>query len=187
MSTSETVEFEVDACPCGQGKIIKYVTTQDNPWSKADIGYGIGCTKCAIEWRFEYHRSSGLVNRASEIPYIEASREEDATSKALQALIDPVVDAYFASRLPRPMTHELREMQALGISRQNIKDYRQARKQGRKHSELTCALKNLDWLAKLMANKGNMDRFGSLRSEYERTRSAASEARDRIVRYKHET
>lgn len=187
MSTSETVDFEVDACPCGEGKIIKYVTTQDNPWSRAHISYGIGCPKCASEWRMEYHRSSGFVNRASEKPYLDASKEEEAASKALHELVDPVVDAYFASRLPRPMTHELREMQGLGISRLNIEQYRQERRRDRKHSELTFALKNLDWLAKLIAKDGNSERFDSLRTDYERTRTAASDARDRVVRFNHKT
>jgi hypothetical protein len=46
MSTSETDEYKIGKCPCGNGDIIKSVTTQDNPWSGADIYYRVDCDKC---------------------------------------------------------------------------------------------------------------------------------------------
>jgi hypothetical protein len=41
MSTSETTHSAIGNCPCGNGKIIESYTTQDNPWSSADIGFSI--------------------------------------------------------------------------------------------------------------------------------------------------
>jgi hypothetical protein len=45
MSTSETVDFELGPCPSGGGNIIQSITTQDNPWSSAQVSYSIDCVR----------------------------------------------------------------------------------------------------------------------------------------------
>ncbi|RWI57170.1 MAG: hypothetical protein EOR16_16510 [Mesorhizobium sp.] len=118
MSTSETTEFPVANCPCGKGRILKYVTTQDNPWSSADVSYGVDCSQCAREWEITSHGT--LTNRESERPYNEAYRAGREIATELHSLVDGLVDQYFEDFGAKTMTAELREMQRLGISKMNI-------------------------------------------------------------------
>jgi|SRR5579863_855329 len=105
MSTSETVDFVLGPCPCGAGKLVQNITTQDNPWSSADVGYSIACPSCSQAWRIE---GRGIVNVKSEAPYNAVYREERAKYAALSELCDPLVDSYFqtfaAKTKKRPST-----------------------------------------------------------------------------------
>jgi hypothetical protein len=54
MSTTDIGIVEEGPCPCGKGHIAKQVTTQDNPWSTADVCYSIECADCSGAWRLEH-------------------------------------------------------------------------------------------------------------------------------------
>src|SRR5689334_8093734 len=54
MSTSETVSFKACDCPCGAGEVTRHVTTQDNPWSSADIHLTLDCPVCAQAWQLRF-------------------------------------------------------------------------------------------------------------------------------------
>jgi hypothetical protein len=180
MSTSETVDLEIAACPCGAGKIIKYITTQDNPWSSADISYGIGCRKCAGEWRIATY--GGMINIESERPYREAYATENALSAQIHEIVDPLVNAHFTRLALRAMTAELREMHRLGIARINIDQYRKERRRGRSYADLTHALNNLEWLSRLVSEAGKGEGFAELRSAYEDAKRRSTATQSQIIR-----
>ncbi|TKD45608.1 MAG: hypothetical protein E5W98_12995 [Mesorhizobium sp.] len=180
MSTSETTDFPVADCPCGKGKILKFITTQDNPWSSAYISYGISCSRCSSEWEVSSYGT--LTNRESEKPHKEAYRAEREISGRLHAIIDGLVDQYFANFAAKTMAAELREMQRLGISRLNIDQFRKAKREGRTPSENAYALKNLDWLSRLAKTAGKETEFQMLRGQYEEASRKTKETSGNIIR-----
>lgn len=180
MSTSETSEFPVDSCPCGRGKIIKYITTQDNPWSSADISYGIDCTRCAQEWGITTYGT--LTNLESERPYQEACRLEREVATQLHSLVDGLVDEYFKNFNAKTMTAELREMQRLGISTMGIVQFRKAVREGRKPSERAYSLRNLDWLSDLAGAVGQDVAFHRLRARYDEVVARTAATAKGVVR-----
>lgn len=180
MSTSETTDFPIGECPCGNGKILKYVTTQDNPWSSADISYGIDCPRCAGEWAITSYGT--LTNRESERPYNEAYRAEREIAAELHSLVDGLVDQYFQNFGAKTMAAELREMQRLGISTMNIDQFRKATRAGRRPSERAYALKNLDWLSGLAKAAGKESVFRQLRARHEGAVARTVEAGKAVIR-----
>jgi hypothetical protein len=180
MSTSETVDFPVGDCPCGNGKILKYVTTQDNPWSSADISYEIHCSRCVSEWQITNYGL--LTNRESERPHNEAYQAEQATARDLHSLVDDLVDQYFQDFGAKTMTGELREMQRLGISTMNIAQFRQAVRAGRRPSERAYALRNIDWLSSLAKAAGKESAFWELRVRQDEAREKTAETAKAVIR-----
>lgn len=180
MSTSETSDFSVGPCPCGGRTIRKYVTTQDNPWSSADISYGIDCSRCAREWDITNYGS--LTNRNSERPHQEAYRAERQIAAELHSLIDDLVDRYFQNFGATTMTAELREMQRLGISTMNITQFRKAVHDGQRPSERSYALRNLDWLSSLANAAGKDTVFAQLRKRYDEAREKTAETAKAVIR-----
>jgi hypothetical protein len=180
MSTSETTDFPVGECPCGNGKILNYVTTQDNPWSSADISYGIDCSRCAREWEITSYGT--LTNRESERPYNEAYRVEREIATELHSLVDCLVDQYFQNLGAKTMIAELREMQRLGISSMNIAQFRKAVRAGRKPSERAYALRNLEWLSGLARAAGKEPAFQHLRARYDDAVARTAEIAKAVVR-----
>jgi len=180
VSTSETTEFPVGECPCGNGRILKYVTTQDNPWSSADISYGIDCARCAGEWEITSY--GALTNNESERPYKDAYRAERAIAGKFHSLVDGLVDEYFRKFNAKTMTAELREMQRLGISTMNIAQFRKAVRDGRRPSERAYALKNLEWLSGLATAAGQELAFQQLRTRYDQAAARTAEMAKEVVR-----
>lgn len=180
MSTSETTEFPAADCPCGKGKILKYVTTQDNPWSSADVSYGIDCSRCAGEWEITSYGT--LTNRESERPHKEAYRAEREIATERHSLVDGLVDQYFQNFGAKTMIAELREMQRLGISKMNIVQFRKAVRDGRKPSERAHALKNLDWLSDLASAAGKASTFRQLRARYDNAIERTADAAKAVIR-----
>ena len=179
MSTSETVEFAVGPCPCGSGAIVKSVTTQDNPWSSADISYGINCPKCAGAWDIT---SGTLTNRESARPHQEAYRAERQASAELHVIVDELVDRYFEDFGAKTMTAELREMQRLGISTMNIAQFRKAVHEGRRPLERSYALKNPDWLFSVAKEAEKEEAFVQLRDKYNDARARTADTAKAVIR-----
>lgn len=180
MSTSETTDFSVGPCPCGGGTIRKYVITQDNPWSSADISYGIECSRCAGEWEITSYGT--LTNRDSEKPHKEAYRAERQIAAELHSLVDGLVDQYFQNFGATTLTAELREMQRLGISTMNIVQFRKAAREGRRPSERSYALRNLDWLSSLAKAADKDSTFVQLHKSYDEARARTAETAKAVVR-----
>ncbi|RWB78332.1 MAG: hypothetical protein EOQ50_00475 [Mesorhizobium sp.] len=180
MSTSETVDIALGPCPCSQGKLFKYVTSQDNPWSSVQISYGTDCQRCSNEWSFSSYGT--MTNNASEQSYKEAYEAELEISTRLLAIVDDLVDAHFADYATKPATVELREMHRLGIAKLNIEHLRKARRAGRKPSETVSALNNLDWLYTVARRAGREPEFIGLRKAYEDARAETKRRSEKIVR-----
>ncbi|QOL80526.1 hypothetical protein [Pseudooceanicola spongiae] len=166
MSTSETVDFPICSCPCGNGKIIKSVTTQDNPWSSADIDYYIGCNDCSKVWQIEYQ---SLVSREEATAAKKAANDYWSSRENLLSLINPLADNYF-ERLSAPsMAAEHREMCRLGISSSDIRNYRRLRNSGQSFSSICDPLRNAGWVKELISGS-------ELHVEYEALFAAMNDA-----------
>jgi hypothetical protein len=127
MSTSETVEFPVGACPCGQGRIVRSVTSQDNPWSSADIFHYIDCRQCAGIWRMENER---FLDTRTEADYNTATQHERLCREKLHELIEAHVNRYFADFGAETIKAEHAEMIRLGITSQNYRSTSKAKTKG---------------------------------------------------------
>ncbi|ERS88438.1 hypothetical protein Q672_10520 [Marinobacter sp. EVN1] len=177
MSTSETTEHNVGLCPCGAGDIIKSITTQDNPWSGADISVRINCSKCSSEWRVLY---DSLILRSSEQEASRAGQNVAEIEKQLIAAIEPLFDKYFAG--VKTKKAELAELQRLAISQDNYRGYLEAR---RKHSSIAqcCSpLWNTEWLRGIAEESGCLDDLDALLSDLREAKEAHEHALASIVR-----
>ena len=179
MSTSETVDFEIGACPCGKGQIIRSVTTQDNPWSSADIGYSIGCEACRREWHIEH---GSLVKAASEAPYKVARAAESARHQELDATINPLVDSYFLSFAAKTKKAEHAEMVRLGISCGDYRDYLKRRREGKTYSLCCYGLRNLMWLQSIADRAGVRGKFDACIQRLDEAKQALEATSREIIR-----
>lgn len=179
MSTSETDEFELGACPCGAGKIIKSVTTQDNPWSGADISYWIRCPACSVEWRIE---SGSLVKVASERPYEAAIKVASRAHDAVKLIADRLVAGYFATFGAKTKKAEHAEAVRLGIFKHDYRSYLRSRANAATPAGACHALANTAWVKKLANGAGTLGEFETALAEQQRTRQLVDEAGRKIVR-----
>ena len=170
MSTSETVDFELGPCPCGAGKLIQSITTQDNPWSSADVGYLIDCPSCSHGWRIDGRR---LVNVKSEAPSKAASCEERARYAALRQLCDPLIDAYFLAFAAKTKKAEHAEMWRLGIYSGSYRNFLASKREKKLCSEIAYGLGKYDWLANQAIQAG-------IGSEFERRLRELEDAKKQL-------
>jgi hypothetical protein len=179
MSTSETVELPAGPCPCGAGHIMKSVTTQDNPWSGADIHYYVGCPKCSSKWMIEHEQ---LVDRATSLVYKNHKRESDKYWSQLRDLITPLVDKYFDAFAASTKKAELAEMQRLGIASMAYPAFLKEKKEGRTPSQMSYALRNMKWVRELVQGSEVEIQFNCLYDSYKAANDLASAASHKVVR-----
>lgn len=168
-------------CPCGHGEIVKHVTTQDNPWSSADIAYSIDCAKCSAEWRLEYEH---LVLRSSEVGYKASGQHLDESFKPLHKLVNTLVADYFASFAAKSKKAELAEMARLGICDAKYPAYLRYRREGKSPADICYGLKNIPWLMSLAEMHGLKDSLELLISNNEKAKVKCNEAYSKIIRRK---
>ena len=178
MSTSETVEFDLCPCPCGSGRIVKSITTQDNPWSTADVHQYINCARCSTEWRLEHNR---LTLISSETDYRAAQRNEHFCREQLYALVVPLVDEYFRTFAAKTKKAEHEEMTRLGIFNGNYRDFLQ-RKRQQSGGQICNAFGNLEWLSGLAHAASLGKDFEQAHLAYQRAKAGTSAAANTIVR-----
>lgn len=179
MSTSETVDFELGNCPCGSGKVIKSVTTQDNPWSTADISFSIACATCNRDW---YVQHGKLVQRSSEIAYNAASQEEQTQREPLSQLTSRLVDAYFERFAAKTKKAEHAEMVRLGINADNYRSFLRRKANAKSYSDLCYGLRNMEWLTDLAIQEGVEEKLAHLLKAHAAAKRRTSEAYAQIVR-----
>jgi hypothetical protein len=179
MSTSETVNFDIGNCPCGKGKIVKSVTTQDNPWSSADIRFSIECLSCDREWRIQ---NECLVNKRSEVPYAAAQQEERLKYDALRQFIDPLVDLYFLRFAAKTKKAEHAEMLRLGITTDSYQGFLKEKAKSKPYSEICFALRNREWLCDLARQSSLLETLTCVVSEYDDAKRRTSDAYGHIIR-----
>lgn len=179
MSTSETVDFELGPCPCGAGKLVQSITTQDNPWSSADVGYSIDCPSCSLGWRIDGRR---LVNVKSEALYNAASCEERARYAALRQLCDPLIDSYFLAFTAKTKKAEHAEMVRLGIYSGSYRNFLASKRERKPCSEIAYGLRNYDWLSNQARKAGIGFEFERRLSELKDAKKQSSDAYKTIIR-----
>lgn len=163
MSTSETTEQNIGTCPCGAGHIVQEVTTQDNPWSTADISYSVSCAECSILWSAGRSTLSSIPDEAERSRLYGAARD---LSEKIDALVADEVNAYFGDPRFKNMAQEQREMSRLGLLPRDIRNYRKGRNAGRKFSDLCRPINNPKWLRELVKPCGKADELDVLISKH---------------------
>lgn len=179
MSTSETDIFTIGPCPCGAGTIAKHVTTQDNPWSGADIHFSIECKSCAAQWRLEHGH---LVLRSSDAEYLAARKNEENAYKPLRILVDSLVEEYLSKFAAKSKKAELAEMTRLGITSLSYAQYRKHRSEGKTPAQACYGLRNPTWLTALAAEQSLDEKLSKLLSAYKAAQQATKNAATKIVR-----
>jgi hypothetical protein len=147
VSTSETTEHIIGTCPCGAGHIVQEVTTQDNPWSSADISYSVSCKECRKLW------SAGRSTLTSIPDQVERDRAYAVVrdiSDEIDALVADEVNDYFDNPRFKNMAQEQREMVRLNLMPRDIRNYRNGRNAGVSYADLCRPLNNPKWLRKLL-------------------------------------
>lgn len=178
MSTSETVTFDLGACPCGAGRINRHVTTQDNPWSTTDISIIVECGRCRTEWRID---GSFLVLRGSETAQREVKSKEAQVYRQLRALTEDLVDRYFERFGAKNKKAELAEMERLGISNLSYRRYLEYRKSGRSPGQAACGLRNKEWLLSQAQEPQSHDQLMCLIAQHEHVLRKTAEAAKEVV------
>lgn len=179
VSTSETTTFNRGPCPCGQGHIAQHVTTQDNPWSTADIAYSIDCPRCALEWRLD---GQTLVLRSSEAGHAAAAKVEAATSKPLHALVQQIVSHHFASFTAPNKKAEHAELVRLGLTRMSYRQYLMHRRNGGTIATAAVPARNQSWLKDAATRQGRMVELEALSSAHAAAEMARKQAYEHVVR-----
>ena len=178
MSTSETYEINVATCPCGKGSIVKTVTSYDNPWSGADISHSIDCDKCSKKWSLSYGNNLQCV--ADVRKYKKAAEKYHALKGRMNNLINPLVDQYFTDFDAPSMAAEHREMQRLDLTRDNIRNFRKGKNEGKRPSQLCYALLNLEWVRTLLKTSDKIETFDDLQEKMSEAEKQEQKARRAI-------
>jgi hypothetical protein len=163
LSTSETTEHNIGVCPCGDGHIVQEVTTQDNPWSSADIAYVVDCPKCRKLWSAGRSTLTSIPDEAERSRAYGVVRE---ISDQIDALVEDEVNAYFADPRFKNMAQEQREMSHLGLVPRDIRNYRNGRNAGVKYSDLCRPINNPRWLRELLKPYGKVPELDRLVSAH---------------------
>ncbi|WP_143089812.1 hypothetical protein [Tropicimonas isoalkanivorans] len=180
MSTSETVDFEVGKCPCGNGAIVKSITTQDNPWSGADISYFISCAKCSSEWIMGH---CSLSSKAESNALRSAENEQRKVEEQIRAMVRPLVDEYFDELALATMAAEHRELLRLNITTGDIRQYRKSRNSGKTKISGICApMRNQVWVDELISSAGKSSQY---QEAVTRLNLAKTKCRDAASKVKH--
>jgi len=179
MSTTDTIELPLCPCPCGQGQVIRRITTQDNPWSSADIEDFLKCPHCQPDWQLD---GSNFTLRSSATPYREASVAEEKATRALTELVQILVNGYFDRFAAPTKKAQHDEMLRLSITSLNYRQYLSERRKGRSPAQCCWGLNNKAWLQSLAAAQSKETELERLIAASETTRAAASDAYKQIVR-----
>jgi len=183
VSTSETVTLGANVCPCGKGRIVKHVTTQDNPWSSADISYELECPAClTVGWGLE---GSGvfLVRKSTEAAAEAANEAWMQAGKPLHELIGSLVDVYFATFGAKSKKAEFEEAKRLDIYTGSYRNFLKGKSERKTTGQLCYGLRNRTWIASLADAKGCRQRLDSLIETFDRKRAEWEGAAKAVVRW----
>ena len=181
MSTSETVTFDKGPCPCGAGHIDQHVTTQDNPWSTADIAYSINCLKCSREWRLD---NKTLVLRSSEAPYAAAKTAEEIARRPLQTLVRSIAVSHFSSFGARSKKAAHAELERLGLTSMSYRQYLEHVSKGGTIATAASPLRNQRWLQEVAKKQGLTEQLDNLTEALSHATKELEHASSQVVRKK---
>jgi len=180
MSTSETITFDVSACPCNAGRLVKNVTSQDNPWSGVDVTFSIDCPTCAADWRID---RTMMVLRSSESAYHSALAADRAASEAVDALVQPLIEQFVAELSASNKKALHAELTKLNLTSLSYRQFLEHLRKGRKASEAVTS-RNLGWLSSLADAHGVRDQFEKLTQTLRSTGQARTQAGEQVIRRK---
>lgn len=183
MSTSETVEFDLGPCPCGKTQLVKIVTTQDNPWSSADISYELRCAPCSKSWRTS---GASMTLVSSEAEFDHACDVRDNAFDAAMAVASEIVQKYFKAFAAPSKKAQHAEMVKLGITGLSYRLYLDALKGGKAPHQIASPLLNRQWLLMESAKQGLEDKLKPLLTAVDSAESAWSAASKKIIRKRFE-
>lgn len=180
MSTSETDEYKIGTCPCGEGSIVKTIVTQDNPWSGVDVTYHVGCNRCRADW--ELNRSGDqLTLRSSLVPSAQAAKVLGQARQNLEAYLGDLAAAYFAAQGFRTKKAERDHLVELGIVNGSYRTYLQDRKNSPMH-QVAYLSRNPTFVATLVRTYGDELRNDDLCKAIADAEAAYTTAALKIVR-----
>lgn len=179
MSTSETFTIDAGPCPCGNGRIAKHVTSQDNPWSSVDIHYSLECPTCSKNWQL---RDRYIVQLSSEGSHNAARAKQSAVSASLKRLVNELVSDYFHKLSAKSKKAEHAEMTRLGITSLSYNGYLKHRRQGGTIEEAASGIANRAFLLAEAAAVGKKDALVALLSGYDCASKDVADAAAQIVR-----
>jgi hypothetical protein len=182
MSTSETYEHVVQACPCGAGSIIKTVVSYDKPWSGADISYRLDCVKCQPDW--DLPSGGGFITlRASILPSKKANDAAHQAHIALDNYLRELAGEHFAEQALRTKKAEHAYLAHLSLFKGPYRSYLKARK-ARSIENLAYFSKNTQFVSELVAKFGDNKKYLALRTAVAKCQAASAEAAAKIVRHR---
>jgi hypothetical protein len=179
MSTSETDEYPIGACPCGKGTIVRSITTQDNPWSSADVHVYIDCPACSSHWRVE---RSKLVQTSTETSYKSARQHEHECWQRRHTFASALIDKYFDAFAAKTKKAEHAEMSRLDLFGGSYRDFLRRRKESPSLGAIALTTRNPTWLRSRAQADGAEAAFDHLTSELEIAREASEVSYKQIVR-----
>jgi len=179
MSTSETVTFNSGLCPCGAGHIARHVTTQDNPWSSADISYSIECPDCSREWEIEYRT---LVLRSSSADYAIASAAEKAALRPLQALANSIVERHFTGFSLPSKKAEHAKLEQLRLTSMSYRQYLEHVLNGGTVAAAATPLRNRRWLGDAAKEQGVEEQLDALVQAHSQAKETLENTSKQIIR-----
>ncbi len=179
MSTSETDIFNQGPCPCGNGKIVKQVISQDNPWSGVDISYSIDCPTCSRDWRVERRT---IVLRSSEKLFDSAFATMSGARSALHELLQSIVEHHFSGFSVPTNKAEHAELERLDLTHMSYRQYLEHKRKGGSISTATAPLKNRAWVQEAARNLNVEKQLEALFETNSQADRALTEARSQVVR-----
>jgi len=182
MSTSETVILESNVCPCGHGKILKHVTTQDNPWSSADISYELSCETCAANWVLD-QTGIALVSRHAAAKADAANEAWRLAGQRLHAVVEKLVNDYFTHFAAQSKKAEWQEMHRLDIYVGTYRNYLQDKRNKQQAGKIAYGLRNRPWLTALAAELNSETELNQLIATWDARKNEWEEAARAVKRW----
>jgi hypothetical protein len=170
-------------CPCGKGHFVKTVTSWDNPWSAADIGYELRCAPCAAAWRTN---GPSITLVSSEAEYNKAWGVRGTAFKAAMKAADAVVADYFKTFAAPSKKAQHAELTNLNITSLSYRQFLEAVKGGKPLSLGTTPLTNQTWLMGEAKKQGRDQQLKSLLGTLQAAQSACDAASKKIVKQRFE-
>jgi hypothetical protein len=182
VSTSETDEFVVAACPCAKGQVIRTVFSYDNPWSGADVSYRIECEKCRNEWDLSPSGNT-LTLRSSLSPWFSADKLQTQARQKTAEYLRILASHHFSKQTFPSKKAEHGWMVSSGLFRGSYQSYLAARKV-RSVYEIVALDPESAFVAQLVNEYGDPRVFDNLRAAEAAAQAATKEASAHIVRRK---
>jgi hypothetical protein len=180
MTQLEYDTYPESPCLCGAGQILKHIASTNYRHDRPRISYSIDCHICASRWKIDY---GTLVDKQSELPYIEAKLHDETARQQLATLANEVTCKYISTMKFSSKKAELEYLTANNLTGATYASYLKDRSKGRSMSDLAYAQRNQAWLLDAAANQAERDQLSVLLDLCRQTAAAAEAANKQIIRH----